>query len=382
MSSEKRSSPWDCPYDRLIHSRYIQWHTGKTAVHMQIIEATIHQLIKQAPSSGPTSVRIHPRKAALPVDGVLRTLCTDLLALYTRSANSTGTLGTDATLHAFPIRLTQYVDAHIDFQSFTTNTVNLIAREMAGQQLANGGYAMFLRYTKSSEDFVLVAMLKLKPGAGIDEATLTLQSTLSIDLNLLHEAARVNITSWRSGREPYLTFIKGRTKGDVTTYFRDSLACQNFTSSSHHTKELIRAADNYVSARTDLSTPEQKSQEKILMRKRLYDCFADNPEEVVLQTLSAAIHPSEPHDFVDWLRSGEQSSAYQVNERFKPDRPTFSRIKRISGRIGASITVGFDVADVHEHRVYYDASLDAIVLNNPPTTLKQAIEENASDERS
>jgi nucleoid-associated protein len=345
---------------------------------MQITEATIHQLIKHAQTSGGGCVRINPRASALPIDQVLTTLCTDLLSLYTKTANSTGTLGQDPTLHTFPLRLREYVRGDMDFQEFTRAALSLVAKEMEEAIFANGGYAMFLRYQHANEDFVLICMLKLKPGAGIDEDTLSLQPTLSIDLNLLHEAARINLGRWNSGTEPYLSFIKGRAKkGDVTDYFRDALACLNFTSSSHHTTQLIKAADEFVMARSDLVTQEQKLDERSQMRQRLHDCFVANPDEVHLPTLAAAIMPSNLQDFIDYVRSGPQASQYQINDTFTPHKKTYGGLRRISGKIGGSISVGFDVADVREGRVYYDADRDGIVLKSPPAHIKQSILENA-----
>lgn len=345
---------------------------------MNITEATIHQLIKATQTSGQGSVQLNPRASALPVDQVLTTLCTDLLSLYSKTANSYGTLGVDPTLHTFPVRLREYVAGTLDFQAFTTATLGLIARQMEDAIFSNGGYAMFLRYEHADEDFVLICMLKLKPGAGIDEATLSLQPTLSIDLGLLHEAARINLARWNSATEPYLSFIKGRAKkGDVTDYFRDALACLNFTSSSHHTSQLIKAADDFVMARPDLVTQEAKVAERSQMRKRLYDSFAASPDEVSLTTLAAAIMPSNLQDFIDYVRTGPQAEQYQINDTFAPHKKTYSGLRRISAKIGASVTVGFDVADVAAGRVYYDAARDGIVLKSPPAHLRQAIEEYA-----
>lgn len=349
---------------------------------MNITEATIHQLIKAAQTSGDGCVQINPRTTPLPIDGVLTTLCMDLLALYAKTANSYGTLGQDPTLHMFPVRLNEYVQRTIDFQTFTTSTLRLISKEMEDAIFANGGYALFLRYQQSDEDFMLIAMLKLKPGAGINEQTLNLEPTLTIDLSLLHEAARINLTRWASVTEPYLSFIKGRAKnGDVTDYFREALACQNFTKSSHHTAQLIKAADAFVEAREDLVTPEEKKAELVEMRKRLYDCFAANPEEVALTTLAAAIMPSNLQDFVDFVRTGPQASEYQINDTFTPHKTTYNKIRRIAGRIGTSVSVAFDVSDVQAGRVYYDPDCDGIVLKSPPSNIKQAILDYAPPSR-
>ena len=345
---------------------------------MQIQEATIHQLKKVAEVSGPGCVSQHLRQAVLPIDPVLETLCSDLLALYSSTANSNGTLGQDPTLHTFPVRLGEYTNGATGFHDFTKEALKLIAKEMQDAFFANGGYALFLRYQHDQSDFLLVAMLKLKAGAGIDEQTLNLQPTLNIDLSLLHEAARINLTRLASSTEPYLSFIKGKARGGkVTDYFRKALSCENFTNSKHHTEQVMRAADAFVAARTDLVTDEEKSVAKIDMRKRLFDCLSANPDEVVLPTLAAAIHPADPQDFVDFVRVGPQAEQYQINDSFKPDKSTFSRLKRLRGTMG-SISVSFNVDDVKEQRVRYDPDTDTLILKGPSLKLVSEVKQYAN----
>lgn len=113
------------------------------------------------------------------------------------------------------------------------------------------------------------------------------------------------------------------------------------------------------------------------MRRRLVACFDSNPDEVVLQTLAAAIMPGSPADFIDFVRSGPQADQFQINDSFKPHKGTYAKIRRFTGKIGSSISVGFDVADVQAQRVYYDSVVDGLVLKSPPDYLKQAIFENA-----
>lgn len=345
---------------------------------MQIQEATIHRLIKNAEESGEGSVHIQTRPNALPVDEVLQTVCTDLLELYRTSANNYGTLGQDPTLHLFPLRLGEYLSLQRTFQSFTEETLKLIRAQMESSVFSNGGYALFLRYQHDSNDFLLIAMLKLKPGAGINEDTLSLEPTLNIDLTHLHEAARVNLTKMATLSEPYLSFIKGRRKkGEVTEYFRVALACQNFTSSSTHTALVIQAAEAYHLARTDFASDDAKRDARILMRQRIVECFTDNSDEVVLETLSAAINPREPREFLDFVRSGPHSEQYPINDTFKPDKATYKKLRRFNGKIGSSVSVGFEVTDIQQERVYYDEAADGLVLKNPPQHLIQAIREYA-----
>jgi nucleoid-associated protein len=344
---------------------------------MLIREATIHQLIKAAQTVGEGSVTEHVRPMPLPVDEILKELCTELLGLYATSVNSNGTLGQDPLIHAFPVTLSSYVGGETDFQAFTVAGLTLIKEAMKDAIFANGGYALFLRYEQDGVEFLLIAMLKLKAGAGIDEATLSLQPTLNIDLKLLHEAARVNLTRLASNTQPYLTFVKGKAKqGDITEYFRKALACVTFTDSKHHTDQLIKAAEAFVAARADLN-PEQKAEERMQMRKRLSECMQQNSLQLVIGTAAAAIRPEGPDEFIQFLQS-PQAADFHIDHSFQPHKATYRRLYRITGKIGQTISVAFDVEDVQTHRVSYDAGLNSIILTNPPEALKQSILENGA----
>ncbi len=344
---------------------------------MQIIDATIHRLQKAAHTHGENSVTTQLRGANLPIDETLEGVCRDLLALYYRTSDSSGSFGNNPDVHVFPVRFNEYLQGSLTFQGLSNSTVDLIASQMAVSRLANGGYALFLRYREQPNDFLLIAMLKLKPGAGIDETSLSLQPTLNIDLDLLNEAARINITRLQASEEPYLTFIKGSRKAtEVTEYFRNALACQNYTNAAEQTKQLIQAADDFVMQRTDLVTEEQKQHERLDTRRRLFECLQQNREEVTLVTAAAAINPAEPGEFITFSQSvvdGERK--YKFDGRFKPDRKTTQVLRRITGTMG-TVRLSFDVEDVRSGAVKYDSQYDAIIIKQPSQKLKQDILEH------
>lgn len=342
---------------------------------MQILEATIHRLQKAAHTSGEGSVTKQVRTTTLPIDDTLLTVCRDLLALYNRTTDSSGTFGSNPNVHVFPARFEEYRAETINLAQFSEATVDLIAARMENARLSNGGYALFLRYQEPPNDFMLIAMLKLKPGAGIDETSLELLPTLNIDLDLLNEAARINISRLATNEQPYLTFIKGARKAtEVTEYFRDALACLNYTNSSEQTKELIRAADDFVAQRQDL-TDEMRQHERLETRRRLYECLNQNKAEVTLATAAAAVHPAAPDEFITHTQTqldGERT--YRFDTRFKPDRKVTQTLRRIRGTMG-TVTVAFDVEDVRTGKVMYDAQSDSIVIKQPNPKLKQEIQE-------
>jgi len=341
-----------------------------------ITEATIHQLIKKEKTQGDESVAVKPRTAVLQDDEVLRRLCEDLIAMYDQVANSNGTLGIDPNAHQWPLALRNYVEGDLAFIPFSIASIEFIATEMRATFLSNGGYALFLRYQVDVQDFLLVAMLKLREGAGVDAETLDLKATLNIDLAHLNEAARVNLARWQANEQPHLTFIKGRAKSaPVSDYFRDALACTNFTDSKYHTEKVIQAAKDFIEAQ-EWATHVEKKQAHQDMRARLVACFEQSKIDVPLSTVAAAIHPDGPDDFLNFVRGKVGPDSYNLNDRFAPHRKSYIGLKRVTGKMG-SISVAFDVADVLAERVRYDSDIDSLVLAAPSDELKRIIEENA-----
>ena len=337
---------------------------------MQIKEAIIHQLIKAKETQGDGSVQVQPRTSRLASDAFLEATVQTLLETYSESVSGYGSLGTDANLHRFPVLLRTYLNASANtpqaFIDFTSNSLNLIAENMKKEFFATGGYVLFLRYNNLNDDWLMVVVLKLKAGAGVDPITMDLQRTLTLDISKLHEAARVNLTKWNIDTQPYLSFVKPKGQ-KVSDYFRDALACLNFTNSKHHIDQVIQALGKFIEARTDIA-PADRSIRLIDARQKLYDCFVANPSEVVLATISACVMPSDPTAFTTFVRTGPLAANYQINDSFKPDRSTYSRIKRLRGKMG-SVTVSFDVDDVRAQRVRYDSTTNTLVLKQPSTDL-------------
>jgi nucleoid-associated protein len=347
---------------------------------MQIAEATIHHLTKEAHTQGEGAVKLQLRENNLPIDDTLSTVCKDLLGLYNRTTDSQGTFGADENVHIFPRRLEEYLEGTLDLGGLTAAAIRLIGAQMEASRLASGGYALFVRYEEPPHDFLLIAMLKLKAGAAIDEESLELLPTLNIDLGLLNEAARINITRLRDGAEPYLTFIKGtRKKTEITAYFRTALACTQFTLAAEQTKELIAAADEYTSQRDDLVTPDAQQRERHAMRGRLYNCLRDNSQEVSLATAAAYIHPDAPEEFISFVQAVDQGDRrYKFNDRFRPHKDVVKSLKQIGSKFG-TVKVSFAVSDVQSGAVSYDLSSNSLKILNPPEELRREVLEYQSD---
>lgn len=341
---------------------------------MQIQEAILHRIIKQRNTTGAGSATTQKRTARLPVDDRLTRTVEEILKIYNKATSGYGTFDDNETVYRFPVLLRGYVAEGEDFIGFTSEATDLIAAKMGDEAFSTGGYALFLRYTNQGQDWMLVAMLKLKPGTGVNEQTLELSDTLSFDIDHLHEAARVHLDKWNAGTQPYLSFIKKRQGGaDVSRYFRGALGCTEYTDSKHHTEKMREAFDAYVVA--NAWTSEQKR----AARQKIFDyCEAKDKagEPVNLTALSALIDDQNPGAFSDYVRDNE----YEVGETFSPHNGTYKRLKRISRTFG-SVKVGFDVDDLENGGVDFDPDNDYLIIKNLPQDLIDEIKKHkASDD--
>lgn len=336
---------------------------------MQIKEAILHRISKNRNATGPSSITTQKRTTPLPVDQKLERTIEEILKIYSRSTSGYGTFNTNQTVYPFPVLLSEYVDSKNNYIDFTYKATDLIAAKMSDEHFSTGGYALFLRYTNQGQDWLLIVMLKLKPGTGINEQTLELSDTMSFDIENLHEAARIDLDKWKNNIQPYLSFIKKRNSGtEVSKYFRESLGCTEYTDSKHHTEQMRKAFEAYCQDNT--WTFEQKR----TTRQRIYDYCSDKEktgEPVNLMALSALINDQKPESFCDYVREKN----YEVNETFKPHKATYTRLKRISRSFG-SVKVSFDVQDIQDGNINFDEENSRLVINNLPNELIEEIKKH------
>lgn len=324
---------------------------------MQIREAIIHHIEKQRNEiAGPVATR----DTQLPIDERLTAMVNDILQIYGRSVSGYGTFNPDRTVYTFPSLLDGYTSERENFIPFTQDVTRLIRSKMARLPLATGGYPLFLRFTNQGQDWVLIAMLKLKAGTGINQSTLDLSDTLSFDVSHLHEAVRININKWQNDEQPYLSFVKKRAGNqDVSHYFLDALGCTDYTDSKANTVIILEALSDYCES--SALTPEQKGE----ARRRTYEYCEEKfnaSEPVNLASLSSRINDQLPEAFANFVRDGD----YEVGETFEPNRSVYTRLKRIKGRVG-NTNVSFDVVDIQSGNIDVDSANNLIIRNVPDT---------------
>jgi len=320
---------------------------------MEIKEAIIHELIKDARQTEHAAV--DPREERLPINDVLANLTQEVIKIYNRQSNGYGTFHTDENLFRFPKLASEYVADEYDFVEFSKATANLICEQMKRSTFASGGYLLIIRLTIGDKDWLIAAILKLKPGTAIEEGTKELIESLGLDVEHLHEAARIDIKKWKENSHPYLSFVKKRSgKDDVTLYFRNALGCSDYTDSKYHTTQVMQAIDDYMEAKS------WSKDKKIQIRQELHRYFklkTENKEPAVLKTIAQTVDEESPEAFEKHLVDGD----YRVNGDFEPHPKTYRKYKRVAGKLG-NISLSFDVSDVIDGKINYDESSGNIII--------------------
>jgi nucleoid-associated protein len=334
---------------------------------MEIQQSIIHRITKNKDTSGADSVQTDPRNDLLPIDDRLQTLGDDILKLYGKLSNGYGTLGQDLDLHRFPLYLDQHINSGLNFVEFSKRTISVIAEEMSKKRFTTTSFPVFFQYSNQGRNWLLIAVLKLKEGVGIDETTLDLNDSLFFDISNLREAARIDIDKWGNDEQPYLSFIKrGSGSGSGSSeYFRDALSCLEYTDAKYNTDQAIAAVDAYC------ENQNYDAQKRQSLRARMYEYCKekkDTDEPVNLVSLSAMLNDQEPESFVNFVREND----YDINETFSPNPVSYKRLQRISKKFG-TISLGFEVADLVSERIVHNPEDNSIVLKNPPSDLVAAI---------
>lgn len=330
---------------------------------MEIQQAIIHGIKKEKDTSGNDSVEKRPRNQLLPIDERVNKLGNDVLKLYGKLSNGYGMLGNDMDVDRFPKYLNKYVADETNFIDFTNSAIAVIAEQMSQQRKTTTSYPIFFRYSNQGRDWLLIAVLKLKEGIGIDEDTLDLNKSLIFDISNLREAARIDIEKWKDNDQPYLSFIKKGSGADAESsrYFRSALSCLEYTDAKHNTDITVRAIDDYCAEKRYSAAKRQE------IRAKMHDYCKekkDADQPVNLTSLSTIINDQEPESFIGFIREND----YEVSQTFSPHPDSYKRLHRLSKRFG-TISIGFEVDDLVADRIVYDEDTNSIILNEPPEDL-------------
>lgn len=237
---------------------------------IQINNVVIHELIKKQHKD---IQRPKLKNQVLdPANEIVNSLVLGVSNLYSKKNNSShyGTFKKTADCGRFPGAWETYSSnkccSNEDFLTLTFSAMSELQRLAQEQPAASGGYLLFSDYVIENNRFFLIAMLKKKGGILLTE-DLVPASLEQVDLNSIHQAARVNFNRYNEFKTSteeqqqelnYLSFVSPSINVTTAGYFISAIGCSKGTASAKATKNLIEEATAFFRNRTELKKDRLK----------------------------------------------------------------------------------------------------------------------------
>lgn len=243
---------------------------------MELHQAVIHELVKAQHKDIQKSII---KEILLPKENeIVQKLVAGVAGLYGKKNNSAhyGIFnGTDEAEH-FPAHFEKFqsVTPSTD-EAFLTLTKKAMKRlkHYAGNNMpSSGGYMLFASYVNEQSTFFLAAMLKKKAGITLTK-DLVPKALEEIDLNSLHQAARINIDRFRAYKDAtqeeqqdlsYLSFVSPRTAASAAGYFVTALGCAKGTASAKATDTLVTISCQFFKNKPELNTHRKEFKDSLV----------------------------------------------------------------------------------------------------------------------
>ena len=332
---------------------------------MDIIQSVLHKIDKKSKQT--QIIVIKPKENLFDVaDKVVVKLLTDAVSAFRRTGSKGYAVFQDnGVVYPFSSELNKYLSDEYDFLQLSISAMSILKEQMSKEALSTGGYILFSHYQVAGADYILIMQLKIKPGTGIDDLTLDLLENLNLDIDHLHEAARINIRDWRASAGKYISFVKKTANAQPTKYFRDFVGCDQFEDAKEHTEDLVSAVESYC-ADVGLGVDAVNS-----VKDKVFTYCEEKTKDgevISLAGLSMRIDEEDPESFIRYLDDNE----LQVPDSFDPIRVAYKHLRRIGGK-DKDLTINFNRSLLGK-RVTYNKETGELVIKDLPRELKEELE--------
>ena len=356
-------------------------------------KAIVHELVKEQHKEIQKS---NIRPTALDVSKVaVKKLISDIVDVYGDRENSAhyGTFLTTGARGRFPGAFEAYAKVDVprvnekNFIDLSRCAMDELYRCANLQSAASGGYIVVSDYSLNAQRFFLVAMIKQTPGMTIS-ATLDPEELMRLDLDRLHQAARINfgkLSQYNSAQEDakkeinYLTFISPRN--EASGYFISAIGCAPGNTSSRATKAVIQETTALFKG------DERLRKNHDAFRKALLE-YLDEKEarqqSVKISEIGHLVESHIPTELVGEAKSIVNDIVTKLNSEdvgvpaeFPVHKNELKKHTHISGR-AANWRVEFDrqaLSDSDDAPIYYNRELGTLTFKGIPDDLQKLIED-------
>ncbi|WP_271270700.1 nucleoid-associated protein [Aliamphritea hakodatensis] len=353
---------------------------------MELKHLAIRELLKNADE---TQATISNRGGPVDIQAPMaQRLFDTLVSAYGRRAALTHGSFTveDPDSHPFIINFRQFISGtpdDSDFLSLCDVAMEQLAASLSSESAsaATGGYVICCHYSADVFDYLLVALVRDKNGVAFD-GNLHPTQVIELDLDKLHQAAKINISTYKEGTDSYLSFIGTKRKGDITHYFSTALGCSDVVPARQATSELIRATEDFC-RKNQLQDKQEAIVDDVVgylskQRSEKQSAYLPDMDEIFAQH----IPPEQAESGTESFGSFANSEEYQVSHEFQPHTSTINNYTKIKAKAD-NWQLDFSKRSLGELNstsdIQFDPNTNSLIIRRLPTKVVDQLREALDD---
>ncbi|WP_286237656.1 nucleoid-associated protein [Neptuniibacter halophilus] len=300
---------------------------------MELKHLAIRELVKESEEA---PARITGRGGIIPTsEPIANQLFETLNSAFSRRSSLTHGSFNHENEEGYPFisAFEQFVASEWDEAGFAELTDKSMAQLAAAinnpsAHTAHGGYVLFALYASDRYEYLLIALVRDKASIGFDN-DLHPTEVMEVNLDQLHQGARINITTFRKKQDSYLSFIGSKEKGEITHYFSTAFGCTDVTPSRKSTGELIRAARDFCN-QNNMSDRKEEVVEDVVsyLEKQRSEKESANLNDVQ-NLFDAYIPPEQAETVAGTFGTFANQGPYNVSQEFQPHTSTINRFAKL-----------------------------------------------------
>lgn len=321
----------------------------------------IHLLDKEP--HGVTSLQLSPAESG--VTAASQRLIDDICGKYAgRMGKGYGHFEDDPDNYPMQTIVSDYLaqEHPDDFYRSSCRMIRHLESRIQTTPLATGGYVLFAHITMNQHEHILVAMLSPTTGTAVNDA-FAIQESVYLDIDKLRVAGRIDITSWQSGAERYISFLKGSNA--VSGYFKQFLGCNDVLIAKRETEKLRDALKEFA---TEQGLDPARREAFLQTAHDHLKQLSKDGEPVNLTTFVNAVWPQEP----ELLSTKLANQELELSDGFVPDGRVLKGIISFKGKSN-HWELKFDRAGLQDGSIEYNRNQDVIILRNIPDSFREEI---------
>lgn len=354
---------------------------------MELKHLAIRELVKESEDA---PARITDRGGVIPTTEPIASQLFDTLnsAFSRRSSLTHGSFNHENEEgYPFISAFESFVNAECNEQSFVELTEKsmsqlAVAINNPSAHTAHGGYVLFALYASDRYEYLLIALVRDKAGIGFDN-DLHPTEVMEINLDQLHQGARINLTTYKKKQDSYLSFIGSKEKGEITHYFSTAFGCTDVTPSRKSTGELIRAARDFCN-QNNMSDRKEEVVEDVVsyLSKQRTEKESANLNDIE-NLFDAYIPPEQAETAAGTFGKFANKGPYNVSQEFQPHTSTINRFAKLKVKAD-NWSLDFNkrtLGDLNGGKdIEFDEDNGRIIINRLPSKvinqLREALEQD------